>query len=287
MSDAPSGLRPIAPPATDGVLAKEYAHIDRTMIRCERAVRAFDAKAYDARAVESARAMWKTRILSEYRSTSVFSAMVAQLMEARASLEATAVVLRMGQDEVRHAAVCAEALAALGGDPRLDVPVDVAPLARHPGCGPEERALRNVIYGCAMSEIVNTARFVDALDTMSDPFLKDVTRQLLSDEVLHGQFGFHYLDEWNDWLEARPEVRASLARYLRHAFVVLERQLSGVGAPARVLTDDERALGLPDPARLPETFYATIEAAVVPGLERYGIEAGQAWRERRLEERAT
>jgi hypothetical protein len=121
------------------------------------------------------------------------------------------------------------------------------------------------------------------LDTMSDPFLRDVTRQLLSDEVLHGQFGFHYLEAWKDWLETHPEVIASLGRYLKHAFAVLERQLSGVGAPPKDLSADDRALGLPDPARLPETFYLTVTGAIVPGLERFGIEAGKAWAERSLD----
>jgi hypothetical protein len=285
-----SDVRPIGMPADETPIGKEYRHVATTMMRCTRAVRDFDAKAYDPRAVEQARAMWKVRMLSEYRSTSVFSALAAQLMEARASLEATTVVLRMGQDELRHAEACGEALVALGAkaaEATIDEPVVVAPLALHKGSTVEERALRNVIYGCSLSEIVNTARFVDALDTMSDPFLKDITRQLLSDEVLHGQFGFFYLEEWRGWLEANPQVLVSLARYLRHAFVVLEKQLSGVGAPPKTLTVDERALGMPDPARLPETFYATIEGAVVPGLERFGIEAGKAWRERRLETAAT
>ncbi len=278
-----SDLRRIGMPADATPIGKEYRHVATSMMRCTRAVRAFDAQSYDPRAVAEARAMWKVRMHSEYRSTSVFSALAAQLMEARASLESTTVVLRMAQDELRHAEACGEAVVALGGEPMIDEPVPVTPLALHKGRSPEERALRNVLYGCSLSEIVNTARFVDALDTMSDPFLKDITRQLLSDEVLHGQFGFLYLEEWRPWLDANPEVTASLARYLRHAFVVLEKQLSGAGAPSRTLTDDERALGLPDPARLPETFYATIEGAIVPGLERLGIEAGSAWRERKLE----
>ena len=82
---------------------------------------------------------------------------------------------------------------------------------------------------------MNTARFVDALDTMSDPFLKDVTRQLLTDEVLHGQFGF---TTWRNGGVARgdPEVLASLARYLRHAFVVLEKHSPASGRPQ----DDDR-----------------------------------------------
>jgi hypothetical protein len=242
------------------------------------------SRAYSEAAIAAAREVWQVRMESEYRSTSVFSGMAAQMMEAGASLDAIAVVLRMAQDEVRHAEICGQVVAALGGDARarMLVPREVQPVAPHAGCGPEERALRNVIYGCCMSEIVNAARFVDSLDTMTDPFLRDATRRLLADERLHGQFGFHYLEAWRDWLEHHADVRASIAKYLRHAFAVLERQLSGVGAPQRALTLDHVALGVPDTTRLPESFYATIELAVVPGLERFGIDATIAWQSRSL-----
>jgi hypothetical protein len=56
--------------------------------------------------------------------------------------------------------------------------------------------------------------------------------------------------------------------------------MSGRGVPPKTLTSDERALGLTDPARLPDTFYQTMAGAVVPGLERFGIDASTAWRER-------
>jgi len=269
-------------PGTTTPIEKEYRAIADAMIRCNRSVHSFDASAYDPASVAAARRVWQVRMDAEYRSTSVFSAMTAQLMEAGASLDSVAVVLRMAQDEVRHAEVCGEVIAALGGDVRIQPPADIPPLARHPGASPEERALRNVIYGCCLSEIVNTARFVDMLDTMTDPYLRDVTRQLLSDEVLHGQFGYHYLEAWRGWLDVHPEVKVSLGRYLRHAFAVLERQLSGAGAPPRELSADDRALGMPDPARLPETFYQTITCAIVPGLERFGIDAGAAWTSRTL-----
>ena len=272
----------LALPGAATPIEKEYRSIAAAMVRCKRAVTTFDAAAYDPRAIEAARAMWQVRMAAEYRSTSVFSAMAAQLIEAHASLDAIAVVLRMAQDEVRHAELCGDTVVALGGNPRVEVDTDVTPLARHPGCGAEERALRNVIYGCCLSEIVNAARFVDCIDTMSDPFLRDVTRQLLSDEALHGQFGFHYLEDWRPWLEAHPEILASTTRYLHHAFAVLERQLSGAGAKPKTLTEDERALGLPDPARLPDSFYTTIAGAIVPGLERFGFEAAAAWKNRAI-----
>ncbi|MGO9838963.1 MAG: ferritin-like domain-containing protein [Polyangiaceae bacterium] len=262
-------------------LEKEYRAISDAMMRCTRVVHTFDAKTYNPESVASARRVWRVRMEAEYRSTSVFSALVAQLMEAGASLDAVAVVLRMAQDEVRHAEVCGEVVAQLGGEALFERPGEIPALARHAGCCVEERALRNVIYGCCLSEIVNTARFVDVLDTMSDPYLRDVTRQLLSDEALHGQFGFHYLEAWRPWLEVHADVVASLGRYLRHGFAVLERQLSGVGAPPKTLSADDRALGIPDPARLPDTFYQTVAGAIVPGLERFGIAAGEAWQTRR------
>jgi hypothetical protein len=266
----------------DTLLGKEHAHIHETMNRCARKVRTFDSRAYDPRAVEAARGVWRHRTIAEYRSTTVFAALAPQLMTARASLEAVSVVFRMAQDEIRHAEVCAETVVALGGRGEIDDPIPPHVLAEHPSCSPEERALRNVIYGSAMTEILNTARFVDTLDSMQDPFLKDVTRQLLSDEALHGQFGFLYLDEWGDWLADSPLVRASIARYLEHAFAVFERDYSGAGQKARPITEDERALGLPERDRLVETFNETVGGAIIPGLERYGIAAGEAWKKREL-----
>jgi hypothetical protein len=270
----------LALPGDDAPIEKEYRSIADAMMRCTRLVETFDASLYESAAVERVASMWKARMLSEYRSTSVFSEMVPQLMEANASLDAIGVVLRMAQDEVRHAEACGRAVAALGGGGRVEGDIDIVALARHRGVSSEERALRNVIYGCCLSEVVNCARLVDALDTMSDPYLRDVTRRLLSDETLHGQFGFHYLDAWRDWLVAHPDALRSIERFLRHGFAVLERQLSGTGAPPKSLTDDDRALGLPDPARLPDTFYQTVAGAIVPGLERYGIDATTAWKDR-------
>ena len=278
---APAGIG-LRLPGDTSPIEREYRSISDAMVRCTRTTESFDATLYSPDALHQARELWRVRMIAEYRSTTVFSQLAAQLMEARASIDSVGVVLRMALDEVRHAEICGRVVIALGGQLPVEHVGEAAPLTRHAGISAEERALRNVIYGCCLSEIVNTARFVDTIDAMTDPYLRDVTRQLLSDEVLHGQFGFHYLESWRDWLEQRPEIRGSLTRYLRHAFAVLEKQLSGAGAPIRVLTSDERALGLPDPTRLPETFYQTITGAVVPGLERFGIDAGTAWVERKI-----
>jgi hypothetical protein len=188
----------------------------------------------------------------------------------------------MAHDELRHADLAARAVEAFGGEAVIR-PEPVAPPTRAPDCGPEERALRAVIYGCCLSETINAARFVDTLETTTDRYVHELLRQLLADERMHAHFGYLYLEAWRGWLDAHADVRARLDAYLAYAFAVLERDLGGARRdPAPALEDDERAVGLPDLARLPVTFYATVEGAILPGLERFGFAAAASWKTRSL-----
>ncbi|MDP3276066.1 MAG: ferritin-like domain-containing protein [Deltaproteobacteria bacterium] len=262
-------------------IEKEYELLKTGLARCGTTADTFDAAAYDPRTVVFARDMWLARMEVEHRSTSVFSQLATQLMEANASLDCKAVMLRMAYDELRHTENCADVVRAMGGVAEVPTNVAVAPLAVHRGCTPEERALRNVIYTTCMSEMVAVARFVDSLDEMTDPYLRDRTRLLLADEILHGQFGFHYLTAWKPWLDAHPEAVRGIERFLTHGFSVMEDALAGPPTRPIVRTPDEIALGLPDPSRARDIFFQTMEHATVPGIERFGIDAGKAWRERR------
>jgi len=140
--------------------------------------------------------------------------------------------------------------------------------------------LRNVIYGCCLTETFNAARMVDWLQTTTDPYLHDVTKQLLADEAQHGQFGFHYLELMQPWLDEHPDSRTSIAAYMRLAFAVFERDYAGRMRQQQPLSDDERALGMPDYERHLQVFDSTLQSAIIPGLERLGIAARQAWVER-------
>jgi hypothetical protein len=268
-----------------GPLEKEYRAVCNALARAGTNANAtFDAKPYDPAAIESVRDMWLERMAFEHRSTTVFCYLSAQLMEANATLDAKLVMLRMAQDELRHTETCGRVVETLGGKASRMSRIDVAPLAVHPGCSPEERAMRNVIYTTCLSEMTAVANFVDTLDRMGDPFMRARTRDLLADEVLHGQFGFHYLASWKPWLDANETVRGSIHRYLRHAFAVIERVLGGKPPPGTPRpTADQEALGFVDPFRASEVFYGTMEGAVIPALDTYGFDASRAWRERRLE----
>ena len=264
-------------------LADEALRFDRALDRIAPSEHRFDPSLYSAEAVAVVAAQWRYRMAFEHRSSTVFSQLAAQLYEANASLDAKVVMLRMAADELRHTGRCAAVIEALdpsAGVARVEVDLEVQPLARHGSATPEERALRNVIYTTCLSEMVACARFVATLDRTTDPFLRDAMRRLLADEVLHGQFGFHYLGANQDWLAAHGEVRASIERYLVHAFAVIEEELAP-RPPFAELSDEAKALGADDFALAREVFYGTMEGAIVPGLEQQGLAAAASWKARK------
>jgi hypothetical protein len=185
----------------------------------------------------------------------------------------------MGHEELRHAELCAGVLEALGADATIPAP-PVLRLITHPDCAIEESVLRNVIYCCCLGETVNAARLAKRIGETRDPFMRETFRQLAADESFHAQFGFHYLETRRAWLAARADVRRSLARYLRYAFATLEQHMGANPVDTRAATDEERAIGLPDLTDLSTTFQETMLNACIPGLERFGIAAGGAWRTR-------
>ena len=261
-------------------IADEYRAFVTATARVSTDPGVFDVTAYDPASVREACASWKKRMSDEYASTTVFAGLVPQLVEANATLDASAIVMRMAQDEFRHAEICGRVVTAMGGTPRVVRETTVQPIAVHPGCGPEERALRNVIV-TAISETYSTACFVASLDLMQDDYLRVITRTLLADEVLHGRFGFYYLQGWSEWLASRPEVRASISKYLRYVFAVVERELvrPSNGRPRGA---DDDALGLVSSELGREVFEGTMEQAVAPGLDHFGLDATRAWRTRSL-----
>jgi rubrerythrin len=263
-------------------LADEYHRIEAAFEPARNPLAPFDPRAHAPEVIAKARTWWLAMMRTEYESESTFVEMAIQLRAINEPLDVQAVTLRMAQDELRHAAIAARVVTALGGEARIrPSPARRAPA--HTDCGPTESVLRSIIFGCCVSETVNAARLAKGYSETSDVFIKEAFRLLLADERLHAQFGFYYLESRRAWLEAHPEIRRSIARYLRFAFASLEQYMGAVPADARPLTDAERAIGLPDLTTLSRTFQETVINACIPGLERFGIDAAQAWRERSIE----
>ncbi|HLK90506.1 MAG TPA: ferritin-like domain-containing protein [Polyangia bacterium] len=237
---------------------------------------AFDPAPYSASALARAKRLWTVRAAAEHESALIFTGLLPFALEAGADLDTQAVIVGMAEDELRHAVICADVARRLGGAP-VAAPATAIPRSARPVA---EQFLKHVVYGNCMTETVNVARLVDASEGARDPVLQQALRALLSDEVRHARFGFALLADWAPWLAAHPEARQAIDQFLPQAFAGLERTLSGVGAPSDGFGADDLALGSPDPARLPEVFFRTVEEAVIPGLERAGFAAGAAWRAR-------
>lgn len=264
--------------SSGGKISRSYEHL-RQALATPFDLAGLDVSAYPAEDVELAVRFWRARILSEHRSVQVFTQLALQLFEVNAPIDAQAVVLRMAQDELVHTEICGEVLAAMGAAASVETDVSLRPLATHAGIGVLARTVRNVVYATCLSEMIAMGRLADSLDTAQDPAIRSVVRAILADEVMHGQFGFLYLDSLQGVLEARPDLRDDLAHYLVHAFAVLEAELA---PPARTVPGSGAvALGVLQPARARDVFYGTVAEAIIPGLEARGIAAAQSWRERR------
>src|SRR5262249_56854515 len=134
----------------------------------------------------------------------------------------------------------------------------VVSIAGHPGASDEERAIRNVIFTTCLSEMNSVSYFVAALERMRDPYLRGMTRRLLADEVLHGRFGFAYLEAWSPWLDAHPGARGSIGAYLAFAFAFVEREFTRGETKSFAPTPDDDALGVNPPGLSAATFRPTL-----------------------------
>ena len=65
-----------------------------------------DPARWRPKSLRAARAAWIERMSAEHRSFPVFASLASQLSEAGATFDAEAVMLRMAQDEIRHAELC-------------------------------------------------------------------------------------------------------------------------------------------------------------------------------------
>lgn len=264
---------------TGTAITREYRRLEAALSTPTQ-LDSFDATQYSDAALRCAAEFWSGRMAAEHRSVQVFTQLALQLIEANAPHDAKTIMLRMAQDELLHTALCARVLKSLGAPPSCEVDIRVTPLATHRGCSLAARALRNVIYTTCLSEMVAVARLTDSLETTTDPAMHSAVRAVLADEVMHGQFGFLYLDSLAAD-PARESLLDDLGDYLVYAFAVLEEELAPAALLQRTSPNAEAlALGVIDPARAHAAFFATVEHAIIPGLEARGVGASRAWRKR-------
>jgi hypothetical protein len=265
------------------LIEREYRELDRRLQRnALRPDLVFEPGLHPAEAVRAVGHIWRKRMGNEYESTTVFSAVAAQLVDASAPLDITAVMLRMAQDELRHTELCGRVAVALGVHASVDRQAIPVRLAQHATVSRREAALRNVLFTTCISEMFSVAYLTTSLERCEDPFLRHATRELLADEVLHGRFGFAYLEHLRRDIEAEPAMRDSLERYLRFAFAFAEQDFTQRRGMPRVSRDEAR-LGAVCDDEVGPLFRATMREAVVPAFQACGLAADACFDRRTLD----
>lgn len=244
--------------------------------------RALIGGAYSELAMTAARSLWARRLVQEHQSATVFSRLLPQLIEAGAPLEFKTTLLRMSMDELHHAAICGRVLEALGALPEVQTDLATAALPEHADVSPIERAVRNVMFVCCLSETYAVAITAEERQQAREPIVQRAIERIHSDESLHARFGWLYLAHALPQFSAEAIMRTNA--YLRVAFRYLEeKELAAMpleqGFPA-VLLEECAALGVSSTADARELFFQTIEDVIVPGLSKLGLDAEFAWTQR-------
>jgi hypothetical protein len=223
--------------------------------------------------LEAARGNWRERLVSEYASARVFAGLVPLLMKAGVDHEHVTEVARMIEEEITHARLCAQVVAALGGSASAPLPPLEPIVAGVPG-DPVEIALSAVLsIGCS-SETVAVALVECERQRAGHPALRDVLSRILSDEVGHARFGWRLLDELLPSLSAA--ARARLSAYLVGCFahqIRFHSPFLGLGTT----TERGASFGVPDGEASWEIFVQTMWGVTIPGLERHGLRAEKAF----------
>ncbi len=224
---------------------------------------------------------WTRRMKQEHDSAATFAAMLPQLVEAEAGVDAKVAVLRSAMDELRHAALCAEVVQYLGGDPAIETDLTVPPLAEHPGVPALEKITRNLLFVGCLSETVAVALLTNEREYVRDPYIARVLKQLAGDETLHARVGWIWLrDVWGRFdAAAKERTQAYLAVALAYYEQCMIRATPYASIPDDIL-DEARGLGFADCRENRELFYETMDAVVLPQLDGIGLDATGAWKAR-------
>jgi hypothetical protein len=225
--------------------------------------------------LEAARTNWMERMASEHASARVFGALVAGMMNAGLPADETYRVADMVRQELDHARLCARVLVSLGAQPVAEL-AELPPVPEHADATPLEAVLRNVIsIGCC-SETVAVALVATEREQAGPPPVRRVLDQILRDEIKHSRFGWRLVSRLAPSLS--PRERASLGDYLVDAFAHQIRfHAPFLDMPCA--SDAGLAIGAPHGRSNWLVFVSTMEEIVVPGLERCGLAAAEAWRE--------
>jgi hypothetical protein len=228
---------------------------------------------FTAAQVRFAAAAWPMRAAEELRSALIYRALAAASRTALpAFADRFATVMH---EEVGHARLCAHVGDRLGmPPPRYDAQPVRARLARV--ADPHARTVALVVGEVAIGETISMTMFRESRRATTEPLTRAAIESILADESRHQQLGWDALATLGDGDAVYREATLALAASEQQIAVPALRFLEAGEAfdPAWA------ALGVVEPSRRVEAFYAGVEQLVIPRLTALGIDGARAWTER-------
>ena len=214
---------------------------------------------------------WRGRMVSEHASARVFAALIDPMMRAGIAADRQAEVAAMVGEELRHARLCASVVRALGADPVAPMP-PLPPVPSHDDVSPREGLLRNILSIACLEETVAVALLEAGRARVAHEPLRGVIQVILADEIGHARFGWRLLAEEVPDLSraARLRLEDYLAVAMQHLFARFARAHAGPS------TDGAVAVGAGAGRADHELFLRTVDEAIIPGLERVGLDVSRA-----------
>ncbi len=231
-----------------------------------------DVAAFPESLVAEARAVWHQRFSTEFRSIQIMNRFMGEVLAAGDPLEVYAGVVDLIADEVRHMALCADLLQALGGAPALPEPPEIPEKKAFLQASPPERALATAISMLAVNETLSVGFITDLQQRCQQPVVRKVLDATVADEEAHESFGWEYIKRS---LQRFPISSLSVWRQIAHDALAplrqgLEPVLARIPADRRHLDawpdEDRVALGLYSPERQALVYQQTLEGKLLPQL---------------------
>lgn len=153
-------------------------------------------------------AEWGRRVVAEYRSAALTAELVTWLIELGADPDLIRDGLRIVGDELTHAELSAEVLAAAGGAVTEPVARETLRLTR---TEPIELAVVRVcVDAFCLGETVAVPLFRRMLAGAVEPVARAALRRIVADEARHRRFGWDLLD----WCRQAESCAPALAQVL-------------------------------------------------------------------------
>jgi hypothetical protein len=219
-------------------------------------------------------ATWRGRMINEYQSAEVFSALADQAEALGLAPPLLGELREFAAEERKHGILCGSVVESLGGEASAEVQLPRR-LPEHADVPALEAFLRNLISVSCLSETVAVALIGAERLEMPDGPLRELLSEIWADEVGHARFGWRVAQE----LVPRQSdaARHRLSLYLRVAFRHLERhELEHLPLESKP-PPSGAALGLCSGADARVLFYRTVSDAILPGLATLGLAAREAW----------